>query len=179
MLIRALSKNDVSEILGVYKRAFVGYPWYEDLSAEELWRRWNSHSSKRGFDGLVGIKDNRMVGAVWWNLLAHEDLEEFKKGEDLKRFVKNNFPQGVVFWEREIITDPSYQNKGIAQKLRQEFVSKLDSFRPAVILTRMRGDNSAILRIAEKLGFRPAGIRVPSSQKEAVFHEYWYLFLGK
>ena len=50
-------------------------------------------------------------------------------------------------------------------------------YEPILLLTRMRDDNKAIIKINEKFGLKRSGIRMPSSVEPSdpsKFHEFWY-----
>lgn len=55
----------------------------------------------------------------------------------------------------------------------------MEHLAPVILLTRMRDDNTKIVRANERLGFRRTGIRVASKATPGLQHEYWYLVLEK
>ena len=82
-----------------------------------------------------------------------------------------------VVWEREVVVCPESQGRGLATRLRREFLEQLaadDQSQATLLLTRMRDDNAAVIAVAQKLGYTRTGIRMPSSQSPEVSHEYWY-----
>ncbi|MEK7477874.1 MAG: GNAT family N-acetyltransferase [Patescibacteria group bacterium] len=177
MKIRDLFPNtDIPGILGMYREAFSGYPWYEQLSEEIVRTRWEHNSSQPNFRCLVAENEiGQVVGAVWWNSLNESGLRK-ERGEQLEEFVASHFPGWSLVWEREVMVSTSHQGKGLGLLLRQEFQARLvREGQKILVLTRMRDDNGAIIHSGEKIGFQRTGIRLPSSQKPGVFHEYWYL----
>ncbi|HZE87186.1 MAG TPA: hypothetical protein VE090_03175 [Methylomirabilota bacterium] len=70
---------------------------------------------------------------------------------------------------------PDSQGQGIASDLRGVFLTHLAEEFPAgaIVLTRMREDNTGIVRIAEKLSYKRTGISHPS-QKPGISQEFWY-----
>lgn len=202
MRIRHFDWRDECAIRRVYKRAFAGFPWYEELSDGEMQRRWEDWRTKRGAWALIAEQDEEIVGALLWDGPTLNELRA-ERGETLTRFAqKLVWPRTVLaldelhfdhrerlirfsqerlrphtnlIWEREVIVDPRAQGHGIGTTLRRVFLYRMVSDNATVlVLTRMRDDNLPIIRIAEKLGFLRTDIRVPSSQIPGVFHEYWY-----
>lgn len=174
MVIRSFQSSDVPIILTMYQAAFAGYPWFENLSDEVVRNRWQNNSLQPGFRCLVATIDGVPVGAIWWDKPTLASLIS-ERGQVLGDFVWGRYPDESLIWEREVITDPSYQGRGIAAALRIEFLRQVaDAYRPFVVLTRMRDDNLAIIKIAQRLGFARTSIRRPSSANQDIYHEYWY-----
>lgn len=172
------------EMKVVYQQAFAGYPWHEDLSDEEVYRRLDSQVSKPGFEGiwLLDQKDGSVVGATWFDRPSLGDLER-ERGSVLRKFAEtqiNNLGGDVeLIWQRETLTTPKDQGKGIGRYLKELVKDcfeqrSLENGRPILVLTRMRGDNYGIIRINKELGMQESGILIPSSQVEGLFHQYWY-----
>ncbi len=171
-------RDKFENIVLVYQRAFAGYPWFESLSDTEVRKRLADGSIKNGFQAFIAEgQNNEVVGALWYDIPTLEQLS-FERGKKLADFAgtvcQENNLQNVV-WEREVLVDPLFQKQGIATRLRTTFLSYLIEAFPggALILNRMRDDNTGIIRIAEKLHYTRTGIRTPSSQQVGVFHEYW------
>lgn len=178
MQIRNYKKKDEKEIMRIYQKAFAGFPWFENLSGEKVKKRWNSNKSKKGFKCLVVEERNRIVGATWWDEPALEELR-IERGDRLADFVQKKETRFIT-WIRETCVDPLFQGKGVGRRLKYRAIEKIKSSKlHHVILTRLRDDNSPIIRLNSLLGFQRTGIRMPSSQKESVFHEYWYLETGR
>ncbi len=172
-VIRSFQQSDTASIKMIYQLAFAGFPWYEDLSEEEISRRWQSCVVKDGFQCLVVEVDGVVAGVLWWDLPSLEQLKE-ERGNPLLFFAKAR--QGTVIWEREVMVSPSYHGRGIGTLLRRRFLEIMDScYQDFLVLTRMRDDNVGIIRIGEKVGFQRTGIRMSSSMKPGVCHEYWFL----
>lgn len=173
MIIRDYLKGDEVLIWKIYQQAFAGFPWFENLSDEEVQSRWKTQSSKDGFECIVAEESGRIVGASWWDTPTLKDLAN-ERGKDLADFSREkNFP--LIVWIRETVVDPLFQKRGVAKKLKQESLDRLSKRKPCLVLTRMREDNKAIIRINESVGFVRTGIKRLSSQVAGVFHEYWYL----
>ena len=173
MEIRSYTNNDIVGIEIMYRRAFSGFPWYEDLSIKEVERRWNVQSSKKGFKCLVAEISGQVVGATWWNKITIEELNN-ERGDLLGNFA-SKFVGYEFIWLRETCVTPEFQNFGVGTLLTQNIFKNLNNNDKSVlILTRMREDNLPIISINKKLGFEPTDIRMPSSQIEGIFHEYWF-----
>lgn len=173
MKIREFHEEDVTKIQSIYQEAFKGFPWYENLSIEEVNRRWKMQSDKPGSNCLVAEIGQEIVGATWWDRITREQLLN-ERGEALVEFVKG-FSGCDLVWLRETCVSPKFQGQGIAYALKQEVIEILGKSKKLIlVLTRMREDNIGIISINTNLGFKQIGIKVPSSQIEGLFHEYWY-----
>ncbi len=175
MQVRELNSSDIASILSLYQRCFAGYPWFEKLSEQTVVSRWQNDSTQQGFECIVMEHDDKILGAIWWNIINSTRLLN-ERGEKLVNFVGTNFPNVPMIWEREVMTCPENHRKGIATILRNEFIRRIQLLPvPRLILTRMRDDNVGIIKIGEKIGFKRTGIRMPCTLKPEVCHEYWYL----
>lgn len=173
IVIREFLEKDVLSIQTIYREAFKGFPWFENLTDEEVQIRWQRQSTKKCFSCVVAEVDERLVGATWWDTISPEQLL-VERGIRLADFVGNFYGFDLV-WLRETCVRPKYQGQGIAQALKLAVIGKLAILnKPILLLTRMREDNLPIISINRKLGFKRTGIKVPSSQIAGVYHEYWY-----
>ena len=176
MNIRKFVEKDTLSVQVIYRLAFASFPWYEDLSNEEIEKRWKTQQAKPGFECLIADELDEIVGAIWWDKPTLDELC-FERGELITQFAKQKIRMGdLLIWERELIVSPAHQGRGIGSQLRVAFVELvLNRCKKGVlILTRMRDDNLPVIRIAEKSDFQRTGIRTPSNQKSWVSHEYWY-----
>jgi hypothetical protein len=108
--IRELKEEDVPVILKIYREAFRGYPWFEDLSEEIVSSRWSSDSAKHSFSCLVAEIDEKVIGATWWDVLTHKELAS-ERGELLVNFSKK-FDNTIIVWERELIVKKRKRRSG-------------------------------------------------------------------
>lgn len=171
-MIREYREEDRMAVEEVYRLAFAGPPWYEQLSSEEVARRWQKCVSERGFGCLVAEIAGQVIGFTCWDEPTLAGLAQ-ERGEALANFAaKRNRP---VVWFRETCVDPSRQGEGVARRLKDAVVLYVSGTKRSYLaLTRLRDDNTRIIRLNESLGFQRTGIRVPSSQVSGLFHEYWY-----
>lgn len=178
MVIRPFRQEDVPEILKGYKGAFEGSPWFQTLEDDRVAEIWADHSSKRGFVCMVGVTEGAVAAAGWWDTPDPETLRS-ERGDELVAFARDRgAPRRVVVWEREALVHPAFQGRGFGRAIRIHAHEVMRAQTPgALVLTRMRDDNTPILSISGKLGFSRTGIRV-ASRKPGVFHEYWYLDLS-
>ncbi|MCX6712588.1 MAG: hypothetical protein NTY66_00055, partial [Candidatus Vogelbacteria bacterium] len=110
--IRDLVPTDVPDILEMYREAFRGYPWFEQLSPETVKERWTSNSLQPDFRCIVvSLDDKQVAGAAWWNSMD-QDLLRQERGEELATFATENFPGWPLIWEREVMVFPAFQGKG-------------------------------------------------------------------
>lgn len=140
-------KWDLPSLLECYKLAFAGFPWFENLSDEEIHARWKTYCTKRDFTCLVAREHTRttegiriqVVGAIWWDVITLENLEK-ERGKQLAEFARKTLRtideeehqksrgQWSVYpfpiWERDLIVRPSHQNQGIGKNLRASFLAK-------------------------------------------------------
>lgn len=172
--IAQLGKEAYPTLVEMYKEAFSGFPWYEELTQMEVERRITTHMAKRGFDGRIAANEEP-VGASWWDTPTLEELS-IERGPATASFARE-FNYDLLVWERELLVRPRYQGKGYSMALRQAFIHALPKSR-ILILTRMRDDNVGTLRTAFRLGFQATSIANPS-RKEGVSHKIYYLHVDR
>ncbi len=173
MKVRDYKQSDRSEIELVYRQAFAGPPWHEQLSGEEVARRWQACSSRRGFSGLVAEAAGQVIGFTCFDTPTLPELEQ-ERGEVLAKFASASGQERVV-WIRETCVAPEFQGKSLARVLKEAAWARLcNSQESVIVLTRMRDDNTRIIHLNETLGFRRTGIRLPDRLISGVFQEYWY-----
>jgi GNAT superfamily N-acetyltransferase len=177
-------KERREEIAEMLREGFAGFPWYEHLSIDESLRRVNEYALKQGFESFLAEDPNgKIVGGLWYDTPSVDQLE-IERGKPLADFAQQLCNQHEIedlVWERELIVRPDYQGQRVGTRLRETFISYVSKQYPegVIILTRMREDNPGTIIIAERLDYQQTGIRVPSSQKAGVFHEYWYKLIPR
>ncbi|PIR92713.1 hypothetical protein COU01_00370 [Candidatus Falkowbacteria bacterium CG10_big_fil_rev_8_21_14_0_10_44_15] len=180
MYIRKYQPADVLDIQRIYQVCFSGPPWNQEVTAEEAELRWQEHSSKEGFTCFVAVHDHQIVGAAWFNVISRNELTK-ERGHALANFATSINLTPKFIWIRETIVDPAFQGQGIASRLKEKVVQEVKEHfvPPIMLLTRMRDDNTNIVHINEKLGFKRTGIKVKSKATPDLLHEYWHLVLNK
>ena len=175
MLLRSLALTDEYATCALIKDAFSGFPWYVEYSWIELNDIWKSAVIELGFAGLVAINDvGIVIGASWWHL----PLPDSTRGDALAKFILNTRADRVLVWEDSILVCQKYQRQGIGEMLRRAFVKSVQrTFGQAIIISRMRSDNTPSLLLAEKLGFRRTGARSKEKNDPSIFQEYWHLLV--
>lgn len=176
MFVRSLQERDIPTLKRAYQMAFAGFPWYEDLPNEEVDNRFQKQLNARGFEGLVGEESGTIIAANWWDSPLVTDIEA-ERGKELADFATNLLTDQdcSLFWERELLTHPDFQKRGFGTIIRTAFIAKIrEENNSFLILTRMREDNIPTIRIAEKLGYQPTGIKTPCTISDYL-HEFWYL----
>lgn len=167
-----------AQMADMYQQAFAGYPWFEELSDQEVARRLESHTEQTGFTAFVEQDcDGLVTGALWFDTPSAEVFGA-ERGEMARDFAeRTQVEQGLstLVWEREVLVRPEAQGRGLATKLRADMLAYLGDTYPGgvLVMTRMRDDNAGIIKIAERLGYTRTGIRTPSSQVADLCHEYW------
>lgn len=165
----------------VYLECFRGYPWYEmDLTLEQVTVRLETDFARCGFDGVwLLAPDGTLITASWYDRPDPVTLEA-ERGADVRRFAEEYYRGGAdVIWLRETIVKPGFQGRGLAKHIKalvHEQVRQQCELAgtPALLLTRMREDNHAIIAVNRRNGYERTGIRVESIQSPGTFHEYWY-----
>lgn len=177
MLIRKYLPGDEARIKSVYKVCFSGPPWNQEVTEEEAEARWADHSSRAGFVCFVATENEQVIGASWFDTISLEELAR-ERGDDLVAFVTSLGSMLPAVWIRETIVDPRFQGKRIASQLKEWAVRDIaERLSHTILLTRLRDDNTKIIRANEKLGFRRTGVRVASRGTPGLSHEYWYFVL--
>ena len=174
MKIRSFKSDDATSVKRIYRESFAGYPWFEDLSEETISQRWAESVNKTGFDCLVAEIEGKVAGATWWDIPSLERLA-VERGDVLAGFARTRLEKNMtIIWVRNTIVDPRFQRQRVTTLLKDRFLALLAEAQ-CLMLTRMRDDNSSIIHINQKAGFKRTGIRMPCDIKPSVCHEYWYL----
>lgn len=177
MIVREFCKKDERQIKKIYKMAFSGFPWFRELSTNEVEKTWKEQSSKNGFTCLVAEVEDIVVGAIWYDTLTIEQLR-VERGEELTDFAVKIGDHKVI-WLRETCVNPTHYKKGIARMLKEKALEKIkQENKTCLLLTRMRDDNLGIVNINKLLGLKRTGIKVPSTHHVGIIHEYWYLIIN-
>lgn len=177
LIIRDFEIRETAAVLSVYRQGFAGFPWFEPLDDAELVSRWMCDCQRPGW--LCCVADvGEVIGAAWADSPTLEALCQ-ERGQKLAEFAAQKLSetaQPQLVWLRNLIVAPDWQGRGVGYALRTELLDRwVVSGRDLVVLTRHRQDNIGIQRLSQRMGFRPTGIRAPSSQKPHLHHEYWYL----
>ncbi len=166
----------------LYMAAFANFPWFEVLAEAEAKARLETSRNKAGFAFVDKVEAEALLGSAWYDAPTLGELES-ERGPELAEFAKTILEdRGIahLIWERDVMVDPNHWKKGIATEIRNAMLEEIqESFGEALILTRMRDDNTGIIKVAERLGFQRTGIRRPSSQTPNFMHEFWYKILEK
>lgn len=158
------------------QRAFSSFPWYEILTKNECLNRILKDFTRNNFFGYILFIDNKPVAANWVDQLSVEQIR-VERGRDLAIFILN-LGIDFVLWERDILVDPYYQNKGYGTQIKKKLFGYLkNQYKGRYIFARLRQDNIGSIKICEKMGYKQTGVLVPSSQIKGLFHEYYYLKL--
>ena len=174
MIIRSYQVGDESVIQSIYQACFSGPFWNLNLTKESVAARWQDHCSREGFTCFVTEEGQKVVGASWFDMISRETLAS-ECGSELADFTALIDPALSLIWIRETIVDPAFQGKRIASRLKNRIMHEIRSCHaPVILLTRMRDDNTKIVRINERLGFLRTGIRVASRAIPGLIHDYWY-----
>jgi len=192
---RAAFRREIDEAIAAsYRAAFSGFPWNSEVTIEEARKQLQSHKRKPGFEGLIATansvtqsrprglippfrvsKEHDLLAAMWWDSPTQEQLAE-ERGAELAKLARNCVP---FVWGRELLVRPEYQGKKIGLALRRAFIETIRvRYGTCWVFTRMREDNIPVIRIAEKQGYKPTGIRVSAKEAPGIHHEYWCLAIN-
>ena len=179
MRIRMFYLADASAVQRIYREAFSGPPLYQSFTEESVSGVWEEQSSKTGFCCLVAEEGHSVVGATWFDMPNDESLAA-ERGRELVLFARAQSVSAPIVWIRETVVLPEFQSQGIGSTLKRAAMANIrQTFNEVILLTRMRDDNTRIVRANEKLGFQRTGIQVPSKSSPGVMHEYWYAHLHR
>lgn len=170
----------VSTIMPLYRQAFKYGVWEEDLSIETVISRLEKNFSGKYKGFFLYDKGEVCIGASWYEFVNPEWLY-INKYPKLAEFAENYIEfnsLGACIWQAETMVHPDFQNQGIASFLKQKIDDSLRSgskqTNGAFVCTRLREDNSHIIKINLKYGFQRTGITMPCSLKPETNHEFWY-----
>lgn len=187
MMLRIEQDNEqfvqlVETAAPIYSQAFAGYPWFEDISIEVARQRILENVGFKGFSGFVAFQDEKMAGLSWLDTPELEALIQRGRNDHLQEFIDkmvDDRGQVPLIYVRDTLVKPEFQGQGIASALKRyylEFCSqKFEN--GALMLTRHREDNIAIIKGSIRWGFQPTGVRVPTSADPSIHHEYWYKYI--
>jgi GNAT superfamily N-acetyltransferase len=173
------------QTIQVYKDAFAGYPWFEDLTAEQVQRRIENDLSRPGFEGVWFIDENLdLLGASWYYDINLDQIKA-ERGEALATFAQTTINEhGInhVVWHSMTAVAPKYQRLGIGREIKkvvfQDLQTVADSSGPILYLTRIRGDNFGSQGMNREFlsttGIKIAASKTNPNQPDGIMHEYWY-----
>lgn len=170
------------EISTIYQQAFKGEPWNEQLEDDEVHSRIDKHMGMSGFRSHLSFdQSGRVTGALWYDTPTVAQLEA-ERGAELAAFARaflDEHDDTQLVWEREIIVDPESQRQGIASRLRAGFLEEVQSefLHGTLVLTRMRCNNDAIMKIARRFGYLQTGITEPCTLDANYYHEFWFRYI--
>ncbi len=174
MNIRKHQSSDAYAIITLYRECFSGPPWNHPVSINEATKRWQEHSNMPGFNCFVATIKGEIVGSSWYNIISIDELEK-ERGKEIASFIDSIPTFNSYIWIRETIVALKHQGKAIATRLKQHVMDEIAQHHaPVILITRMRDDNTKIIRANEKLQFQRTDIKVKSSSLPGVEHEYWY-----
>lgn len=163
-----------------YQAAFAGYPWFEELSHEEIQKRIAKDVSRTGFSGVWLSQNDTLVGASWYYEMTLEELRK-EKGDGLAGFaiaLGDSVQASKIVWQSMTLVAPDFQGQGVGTALKESIFNQLENYAqevgPLVYLTRIRDDNYGSQKMNLHYGLERTGIKVASSQVEGLMHEYWY-----
>lgn len=180
MQLRQFIDGDEPNILAIYQAAFAGFPWFEELSMATVQGRFAKDKQRLGFDCLVAEEDGQIVGACWWDETSPQLLRQ-ERGERLANFCETHCGSNGLIWCRDTIVAPHLHGQGIASTLKQELFRRLKTAGKTFIFTRFRDDNLPIIKVNQRFGMRPTGVKtlVTTRDGSKTSGEFWYLNLAE
>lgn len=175
----------ISELIDLtvpaYQDAFLKGIWKENLSTETVIGRLKRDFSVN-FHGywLIDKNNSKLASTSWFEYTNLEYIRE-SKSPLLAKFAANLLEtRGIktIVWYSETFTHSNYWGMGYAKLLTDlnfENIQKMATATEGVlVLLRMRDDNSKIININEKRGYKRTGITMPCTLKPDTNHEFWY-----
>ncbi|MFF8917422.1 GNAT family N-acetyltransferase [Streptomyces sp. NPDC015032] len=118
-------KAITDEMVGVYARVYDTPPYIGDpfFSVTSFRERLEAAFGSEGFETVTARRDGQIIGYVhgatlpadtpWWTSLSHQ------RPAQLQTFAA----AGQVFWLRELMVHPEYQNQGLGRRIHDTVIS--------------------------------------------------------
>jgi hypothetical protein len=180
IIISPFHTRETAAVKDLYRKSFAGPPWNENLTGEEIDRRWAYSLARDGFVCRIA-KDSlgRLAGVMWLDTPTDEFVAS-ERGPHLLNRVREIHPDAPIVWCRDTMVSMRHTGRGVAKLLKlEEFpkviaaIKKSQGVDAVICVTRMRDDNPAIISINERLGFQRSGIRHRCSSNPRESHEFW------
>ncbi|MET9293071.1 GNAT family N-acetyltransferase [Streptomyces sp. NPDC003077] len=119
------AKGIANELLEVYAEVYDVPPYAGDpfFSVKSYGDRLDAAFDAEGFETVTARRDGRIIGYVhgatlpsdkpWWTSLGDRRPEELRKLADA----------GQVFWLRELMVLPEYQNQGLGRQIHDTVIA--------------------------------------------------------
>lgn len=172
-----------------YKEAFSGYPWFENLTVEDVQSRIEKDMKRPNFAGVWFVdSDNDLIGASWYYDTDVEKLRS-ERGEELALFAHKIMEEmniGHIVWQSMTVVSPKYQNQGMGTELKRvvfdDLKNEANQTGPILYMTRIREDNLGSQGM-NKDHLKPTGIKIAASkthpsQPDGIMHQYWYTVIN-
>ncbi len=145
-------------------------PWNEDFWKEdEALRDIEEQSSQSGFEMVLAVEGNHVIGFSWGYLVSREDLRKISSSSGLDYlFEKSN----DIFYIDELAVAKMARGRKIGQGLSREII---ESFRLIGGIAVLRTDESALpaRNLYKSLGFE----ELPVRDGKYLSRTYWKLDL--
>lgn len=172
--------DDLEVVTSVIKDAFQVPPWnILNMPESEIELRLNMFLPRQRFilaalcnpdtrNAWSPSLETKMVGMAWFGVT--------KKGQipsEVTQYLATVAPGAPQVYYGATAVRKEWQGKGIALALKKNALNRIMHLYPeCVLVTRMRSDNTRIIRINESHGFVPSGIIETSD--EGVQDEWWF-----
>ncbi|WP_331753017.1 GNAT family N-acetyltransferase (plasmid) [Streptomyces sp. NBC_00637] len=119
------AKGIADELVGVYARVYDVAPYSGDpfFSVGSFRSRLEAAFDNEGFEAVTARQDGRIIGYVhgatlpadkpWWTTL----------GDQRPRGLRELADTGQVFWLRELMVLPEYQNEGLGRQIHDTVIA--------------------------------------------------------
>ena len=156
--IRQYRKQDLSQLIEIYKSAFAEPPWNETWSSEEIIKDLNFALSQEKNIILVAEQKDKLLGFAWGYKIP---LEEFP-------FLKGQINSSSNYLD-EIAVKGDQRNKKIGLMLGRTYLNFVEKQGLKEVILRTDINNKASLGLFKKLKFEELNIFDPKYDQRRYF----------
>lgn len=118
MQIRPFTKQDMQQVIDLYRKCFAESPWFEEFDPEELKQEFSDVLSWPDGIFFVAEEDGRILGGAYGFSLARKTVV-FDSAPETHR---------SGFYLSDLFVDSEHRKQGLAQKLTQHRVASAKAF---------------------------------------------------
>ncbi len=184
--IRAVSKKEFTQAVPILADLLAQAmaqtpPWKGVIIDREATAKRFINDSQTGTETLVAQIGGEIVGATMYcpmslqTIKTSEDLAEPEVIASYLEKIHQKTGIGAFVYIDKTFVSPSYQNQGIASRMRVQLLEKVAQENPdgVIVFTAHASNNPAIIKSSQRLGFLQTGIKMVSEADENLFNQYW------